>query len=612
MIEFLLPERLRPKNGLTDAEVGDGLVRGFESARGMLTTAGWASAPIGLLALVSSVFSMEVYDRVIGRQAISTLIAMLAGVLVALAIEAWLRRRRSTHFREAGAVIDWALQGELLERMFKHPLRLLEDRPAVQWVQLFRDAATVRMLLTGSIVQSIFDLPVALLALLIIATVALPLLPIVILALIVFAVMAWWWADEVKTGKVKELQRARNLDALTAEICRARESIKSLSQQGPVLEQWRGQYEHWLSESFEKGAEHDRARELSTTLMSVITISLTAFGAYAVINQWMTVGGMIATNMLATKAIMPISTLAGSWRQLAQALEAARRLRGVFEEPLELPKGDVDLPRPAGRLALDEVTFRFSKSVDPILENVSVALEPQQFYVIVGRNGAGKTTLLKLLAGLYRPEHGRVMLGEYDLQQFSREETASWLGVLSQNVYFLDGTIVEQLRRVAPEATDDQLVRACQLAGAHDFITKLPRGYNTMLREGGRALSGGERRKIALAQVLLRNPVVLLLDEPTNDLDHESELRLIAALKSIARVRTVVAITHSARMVANADLALAVSGRGQITKLPVQEALSRYFGSTVRPPATPALGAGDLGPASSLAVTADPGAQASS
>lgn len=606
MIEFLLPERLRPKNGLTDAEVGGGLVRGFEDARVLLRGAAWASAPIGLLTLVSSVFSMEVYDRVIGRQALSTLIAMLAGVLVALALEAWLRRRRSTQFREAGAIMDWALQGELLERMFKHPLRQLEDRPAPQWVQLFRDAASVRVLLTGSIVQSIFDLPVAILALIIIAIVALPLLPIVLLGLLVFGLMAWWWADEVKTGKVKELQRARSLDALTAEICRARESIKSLSQQGPVVGQWRAQYEHWLSESFGKGAEHDQARELSTTMMSVVTISLTAFGAYAVINQWMTVGGMIATNMLASKAIAPISNLAGSWRQLSQALEAARRLRGVFEEPVEVPKGDVDLPRPNGRMALEEVTFRFSKSTDPILENVSVTLEPQQFHVIVGRNGAGKTTLLKLLAGLYRPEHGRVLLGEYDLQQFSREETSNWLGILSQNVYFLDGTIVEQLRRVAPEATDDQLVRACQLAGAHDFITKLPRGYNTMLREGGRALSGGERRKIALAQVLLRNPVVLLLDEPTNDLDHESELRLIAALKSIARVRMVVAITHSARMVANADVALAVTGRGQITRMSVDDAMARYFGSSVRAPGAPA--APDEAAASTLAATADPSA----
>lgn len=597
MIEFLLPERLRAKGGLVDSAVGGGLARGFSDARKLLKVSALLSAPIGLLALLPSVFTLEVYDRVIYRHGMSTLIALLAGVAVAVAIEWMLRRGRSRRLREAGASIDWSLQGALLERMLNQPLRALEERTAAAWMALFRDASAVRVLLTGVIVQSVFDLPVALFALVIIGIVALPVLPVVLLALLVFSVMAWWLADEVKSGKVLELQRARNLDMLTAEVCRARESVKSLAQQTAVIKQWRDNYESWLAESYTKSGEIEESRELSHSMLIITSVAITAFGALAVVNQWMTIGGLIAANMLALKAISPISNLAGAWRQLAHSIEAANRLRGVFEAEVEPGRGELEVPRPNGRVVLDRVTFRFSPELDPIINDVSLSLEPRQFYAIVGRNGAGKSTLLKLLSGLYRPEQGRLLLGDYDLQQFSREETASWIGTLSQNVYFLDGSIADQLRRVAPDATDDQIVRACQLAGAHAFIAKLPRGYNTQLREGGRALSAGERRKIALAQVLLRNPVVLVLDEPTNDLDHESELQLIAALKSIARIRTVLVVTHSARMVANADAALSVIGDGSVLKISTEEALATYFSNVANaaarntPPAAPVTGA---------------------
>jgi len=201
----------------------------------------------------------------------------------------------------------------------------------------------------------------------------------------------------------------------------------------------------------------------------------------------------------------------------------------------------------------------------------------------------GKSTLLKLITGLYRPDEGRVLIDEYDLQQFSRHETATWIATLSQTVYFLDGSIAEQLRRAAPDLADDMIVKACKLTGVHSFISRLPQGYATVMREGGRTLSAGVRRKIALAQVLLRNPAVLVLDEPTNDLDHMSELQLIASLRLIAKLRTVIVVTHSAELVAGSDVALAVSGDGDVRVMTPVQALSLYFSPPkAEQPASPA------------------------
>ncbi|MEZ5663039.1 MAG: ATP-binding cassette domain-containing protein [Burkholderiaceae bacterium] len=595
---MLLPARMRPA-AWTQAEfLGTALLESFAQARQRMARSLWLSTPIGLMALLPSIFSLEVFDRVIYRQGFSTLFALLAGVAVALVFEWYLRRLRSASFREAGALMDWGLSSTLLDRMLGQPLKSLEDRTAAAWMSLFRDAGTVRTLVTGPLMQSVFDLPLAAFAIAIVGIVAWPVLPVVIVILVVFSVLAWWWADEVKQGKVEELQQARNLDMFTTEMCRARESVKALAQQAAVKRQWLDGYQNWLSESYARGTHLEDARELSHSLLVLSSIAITATGAYAVVNQWMSVGGLIAANMLAIKAISPVATLAGAWRQLAQSVEASRRLEQVFRSPVEGSGSALALPRPRGRLTLDEVSFRYDSDTEPVLDKVSIELAPAQLYVVVGKNGAGKSTLLKLLAGLYRPDEGRILIDEYDLQQFSREETADWIATLSQNVYFLDGSIADQLKRVAPDASDDQIVKACKLTGAHASISRLPKGYSTEMREGGRVLSAGVRRKIALAQVLLRNPAVLILDEPTNDLDHLSELQLIASLRLVARTRTVVVVTHSPEMVAGADAALTIHGDGTVKLVTAAKALAEFFAGY-----RPRLGArppGERSPAPSL------------
>ena len=586
MIEYLLPIRLRSGTAARDESLGQELLSAFARTRQQLRKAGLISIPISMLALLPSVFALEVFDRVIYRQGISTLIALLAGIAASIALEWFFRRLRAEQLREAGALIDWTLSSTLLERMLGQPLKALEARAAASWMALFRDVGTVRGLLTGSVVQAFFDLPIAIFSLIVVAVVATPVLPIVLISLCIFAVLAWWWADEVKTGKVAEMQRARNLDVLTSEICRARESLKSLDQKKAVVDQWKEQYEEWLAESFKKGAQLEDARELSYQLLITTTICITAFGAFAVVNQWMTVGGLIAANMLALKAISPVAALAGSWRQLALSREASKRLHEVFESATERNDGEVSIPRPVGQIQLEKVTFGYHEDAEPLLVNISLLFEPKRFYAICGKNGAGKSTLLKIICGLYVPDSGIALMDGYDLKQFSRSQLSGWIGNLAQQVYMLDGTIAEQMRRACSTATDEQIVRACQLSGAHEFISRLPDGYSTHLTEGARSLSAGERRKISLAQVLLRNPCVLVLDEPSNDLDYESEIQLIGALKSIAQFRSVIVVTHSARMVANSDAVVSMSENGETELLSAEEGLFKHFGvapSTQKP-----------------------------
>ncbi|MDQ0568394.1 ATP-binding cassette subfamily C protein LapB [Variovorax paradoxus] len=581
MIKFLLPSQL-----VADAPEEPGaspyaaaLNKAFREAYPLVKSAAWRSLPISLFGLLPSIFLLQVYDRVLSRSGISTLAALVSGILFFLCIEFWLRSRRSRLLRNAGAIIDHGVSGALLHSMLSRPLRALEARPASIWHQFFRDVASVRGTVTGGLAQSIFDLPMAVFALAVIGIVALPVLPVVVLFLGVMAFLAWWWADEVRTGRVEEVQRGRGLDRMTSEICNARETLKTQSNDGPTVEMWRQTYNAWLSESFSKNGQIESARDGTTVLLTVFSVVVVSVGAVSVMEQWMTVGGLVASNMLALKALQPVAGLVSSWRSLAAAKEAAKRLEKVLAEPVEKPPSGMALPQPLGRVTLKDVSFSFSEAAQkPVLENVDLDIGPGGLHVIVGRNGAGKSTLVKLLSGLYTPTRGVISIGEYDLSQFGREELSRWISYLSQEVYWFGGPLIDTMRRTAPGQSDEQVVAACKLSGAHDFISKLTDGYRTVVGEGGTGFSVGERRKLALAMSFLRKPSVLVLDEPSNDLDFQSERTLLATLLAVAKVRTVVVVTHSLRIVSAATVVYHVTGQGNVEQGTAAVMVPKLFG----------------------------------
>jgi ATP-binding cassette subfamily C protein LapB len=581
MIKFLLPSQLLadPPEEAGASPYAGALHKAFRDAYPLVKSAAWRSLPISLFGLLPSIFLLQVYDRVLSRSGVSTLAALVCGILFFLCIEFWLRMRRSRLLRNAGAIIDHGVSGALLHSMLNRPLRALEARPASVWHQFFRDVASVRGTVTGGLAQSIFDLPMAVFALAVIGIVALPVLPVVVLFLGIMAFLAWWWADEVRTGRVEEVQRGRGLDRMTAEICNARETLKTQANDGPTVEMWRQTYNDWLGESFSKNGQIETARDGTTVLLTVFSVIIVTVGAISVMEQWMTVGGLVASNMLALKALQPVAGLVSSWRSLAAAKEAAKRLEKVLGEPVEKPPSGMTLPQPLGRVTLKDVSFSFSAEAHkPVLENVDLDIGPGGLHVIVGRNGAGKSTLVKLLSGLYTPTRGVISIGEYDLSQFGREELSRWISYLSQEVYWFGGPLIDTMRRTAPGQSDEQVVAACKLSGAHDFISRLPDGYRTVVGEGGVGFSVGERRKLALAMSFLRKPSVLVLDEPSNDLDFQSERTLLATLLAVAKVRTVVVVTHSLRIVSAATTVYHVTGQGNVEQGTAAVMVPKLFG----------------------------------
>lgn len=584
MIKYLLPSRLLPSQApgseteaSTTSPFAAAIATACAEAWQHVRAAAWLSVPIGLLGLLPSIFVLQVYNRVIARGGNATLIAMVAGVMFFLCIEWWLRRKRAKALREAGAEIDYKVSQALMASMLQRPLISLERRPASQWLQLFRDIPAMRSSISGGLASALMDLPMVILALVVIGIVAWPVLPVILVAMLILGVLAWWWADEVRNGRVEELAQARSLDRHTTEVCNARATLKLLGHDHAVRQTWQHSYDTWLTESFSKNGELENVREASTMLLAFFTIAVITVGAVAINSQWMSIGSLMAVNLLASKALGPIAQLAGNWRSLARANEATQRLQAVLQEPVEPAAQNVALPRPKGHMQLKQVSFQYDNG-HTTLEQASLTMGPGGLHAIVGRNGAGKSTLGKLLAGLYQPTEGHVFIDEYDLAQFSRGDIGEWIGCLGQQVYWFSGPIIESLRMVNEMVSDAQVIAACQIAGAHQFISRLPQGYQTVLGEGGAGISAGELRKLALAQLFLRNPTVLVLDEPTSDLDFESETALLHTLHKIAQKHTVIVITHSVRVASMAQRIYHVCGDGSLEVGTASELLPKLFG----------------------------------
>ncbi|MGE8492289.1 peptidase domain-containing ABC transporter [Comamonas sp.] len=615
MIEYLLPRALVSRTEATaqaqEAEAATAspfaaaMATSFAHAKGHLHQAVWLSLPISLLGLLPSIFLLQVYNRVISRGGTATLTAMVAGVLCMLALELYLRRKRARALREAGATIDREVSQSLMRSMLAHPLLTLEQRSATQWLQLFRDVGSMRSCISGGVASSVLDLPMALLALIVIGIIAWPVLPVIVVAMVVLGVLAWWWADEVRSGRVEEVEQARQLDRGTAEICNARGTLKVLGYDAAAQQAWQSGYDRWLAESFDKNGEMENAKETSHVLLTLFSVAVITVGALAINAQWMSIGSLMAVNLLSGKALGPIAQLASNWRSLARANEATARLQEALEEPLEPESQRIALPRPRGVFRLEQASFQYP-SGHLALDQVSLQIGPGGIHAILGRNGAGKSTLAKLLAGLYQPTQGTISIDEYDMAQFPRNDLGRWVGCLAQQTYWFSGPIVDILRMVSPNADDGQILAACQLSGAHSFISRLPQGYQTVLGEGGAGLSAGELRKLGLAQLFLRNPSVLILDEPSNDLDFESETALLQTLRQIATKHTVIIVTHSLRVASLAQHIYHVRGDGQVDQGQPEHMLPLLFGVSSKPAA-----AANEAPASrSSAAAAKPSAAA--
>ncbi|MBF0323571.1 peptidase domain-containing ABC transporter [Magnetospirillum moscoviense] len=510
--------------------------------REMLTT----SAFINILALAVPIFVMQVYDRVIGHSALETLKGMVIGVFLVLAFDYILRQSRGRVMQTVALRIDVEIGTRLFDKLIRLPLRTLESRPGSYWQQLFRDVDTIRNTLSGGTAVLMADLPYVLIFLVVIFMIGKPLAMVFLAMFVAFVVLAWRSGKSLAESSQREKNVTQSRDALVAEIIAGRSTVKAVSLDRALRPLWEERQAGAIEHSIERGAIGDGYVNLGTGLTTLASAALTSVGAVFIINQELSMGALVACNMLSSRLYGPINQLVGAWRTFGSFRQSVDRLSAVFSEAEERTTSAIRRERPKGLLTVEQVTFAYDeKAKEPTLEIERLQILPGGITAILGRNGCGKTTLLKLLLGLYSPSRGRILLDESDIAQFTRAELAGWMGYVPQETLLFATTVRDNIAYGAPGADDDAILDAAKAAGVHQAIADLPEGYATQIGEAGSRLSAGQRQRIAIARALVGNPPVLVLDEPSASLDRQAEEALRATLMELAKERTIIIVTHS-------------------------------------------------------------------
>jgi PrtD family type I secretion system ABC transporter len=508
---------------------------------------------INLIYIVPSLFTLQIFDRVLPSNSQETLTVLLGGTLIALLILLLLDYVRNRLQNLLGNILEERLSPMVVHAIVEKAARA----PHHASREALSDVATLRNLLSSTGVNALFDAPWAPVYVLVIWTFH-PELGMAASAAIVM-MLSLAWLNNYHTQRVlQNLQTdGRRVSQYVSASLRNAEVLQALGMTGKLLLRWRGLQSRLLALQTE-ASRHSSAFSSATRFMrQAIQVIVLSFGAYLVITQRASAGVMIATTFLLNRAVQPVEQLVANWRLLADSRSAYRRLLALSLDS-NVPASQVILPRPEGALVVQGVSYRAPDSEKPILLNISFALASGEALAIIGPSGMGKSTLARLLTGVWAPNSGVVRLDDADVAYWAREEAGQWMGYVPQDVELFDGTVAENIARLG-DVDSALVVGAAKRAYAHELILALSQGYETQVGEQGAKLSPGQRQRIALARALYGDPRLVVLDEPNANLDGAGELALTKAIKSLRNdgVTTVV-ITHRPALIAHVDKILVI------------------------------------------------------
>lgn len=357
-------------------------------------------------------------------------------------------------------------------------------------------------------------------------------------------------------------------------------TIKAAAAERELRWRWEGRLTNQLNVRFKSAKIGINLGLASGLIDSVGGLALLWYGATLVIQDQLTIGQLVAFNMMIGRVISPVLILADLWDELQEVLISVERLNDVFDTQAEDSPTNpmLVLPKLAGEVRFDNVSFRYSADEETnTLQNLTFTVTAGETVAIVGRSGSGKTTLVKLLQNFYQPTSGRIWIDAHDIRHVSTQSLRSQLGVVPQECFLFSGTILENITLFRSEYSLEAAIEVAKLAEAHGFIQAMSLGYNTKVGERGMNLSGGQRQRIAIARALLGDPRILILDEATSSLDTESERRFQQNLTRMSRNRTTFIIAHRLSTVRHADSIL-VLDRGVLVEQGNHEQLMQNKG----------------------------------
>ncbi len=537
-----------------------------------------ASFFLQVFGLLTPLFFQVIIDKVFVHRGLSTLEVLALGLGILSVFEVVLGGLRTYLFAHTSNRIDVELGARLFRHLFALPMAYFQARRVGDTVARVRELDTIRQFLTSSAITLALDLFFAIIFLVVLFIYS-PLLTLVVAGALPLYVLLSLGLTPVFRERLNErFKRGAENQAFLVETVSGVETVKSMALEPVMQARWEEQIAAYVSSAFAVIGVGNLATQ-TTTLINKVTVVLILFiGAGLVIHNKLTVGELVAFNMLSSQLAAPVLRLAQLWQDFQQVRISIDRLGDILNTTPEPGQtGQASLPAIRGDIRMDNITFRYRLDAQPVLKEISLQVPAGQVVGIVGSSGSGKSTLAKLIQRLYVPETGRIMVDGADLSLVDPAWLRRQIGVVLQENVLFNRTVRENIALADPGMPMERVIMAAELAGAHEFIVGLPEGYGTIIGERGASLSGGQRQRIAIARALVGNPRILIFDEATSALDYESEAAIQANMRRITQGRTVVIIAHRLSTLRGADRIITIE-QGRMIEDGSHESLLRAGG----------------------------------
>jgi subfamily B ATP-binding cassette protein HlyB/CyaB len=532
------------------------------------------SLTLQIIGLVTPMFFQVVMDKVLVNHAMKTLNVVAIGLICATLFEATLTGIRTWVFAHTSSKIDVELGARLFRHLLSLPLAYFQSRRVGDSVARIRELENIRSFLTGNAMTLVLDLLFSVVFLAVMLWYSPTLTLIVVLSIPLYALLSLGFTPVIRARLNTKFNRNSENQSFLVETISGIDTVKAMAVEPRWTQKWDQQLAAYVSAGLSVTNVATVASGGVTLISKLVTAAIMWIGATLVIDGKLTVGQLVAFNMLAGQVSSPILRLAQLWNDFQQVGISMSRLGDILNARTEVAGQKSRLPRLAGAIEFDQVTFRYNPEAPEVLRGVSLKVRPGEVIGIVGRSGSGKSTLTKLAQRLYVPDRGRVLIDGHDLATIDTSSLRQQIGVVLQENTLFNRSIRDNIALVNPALPIEQIIHAAKLAGAHDFICELPEGYDTIVGEHGTGLSGGQRQRIAIARALITNPRILIFDEATSALDYESEKIIQDNMRQICQGRTVLIIAHRLSAVREANR-IVVMERGQIAEMGSHDELVR-------------------------------------
>jgi subfamily B ATP-binding cassette protein HlyB/CyaB len=547
--------------------------------RRLLTEVLVASFFLQIFALLSPLFFQVVIDKVLVHRGLTTLDVLMVGLVAVSVFETILTALRTYIFAHTTSRIDVELGARLFRHLAALPIAYFEARRAGDSVARVRELENIRNFLTSSALTLVIDLLFTTVFLLVMAYYSLFLTAIVLVSLPLYIAISAAVGPLFRRRLDEKFNRGAENQSFLVETITGIETLKAMAIEPQMQKRWEEQLAGYVSSSFKVLNLSNWASQGIQLVSKLVTAAVLYFGALAVIAGDLTVGELVAFNMLSGRVAQPVLRLAQIWQDFHQTRISIDRLGDILNTPTEpqFEASRTTLPAMKGAVTFDHVKFRYRADGQVILHDVHLTFPAGQVVGIVGPSGSGKSTLTKLVQRLYLPESGRVLVDGVDLAMVDVAWLRRQVGVVLQENVLFNRSIRDNIALADPGMPIEAVIHAAKLAGAHEFILELPQGYDTHVGERGSGLSGGQRQRIAIARALITNPRILIFDEATSALDYESERVIQENMRHIVQGRTVLIIAHRLSAVRNCHRIITLE-HGRIVEDGTHDDLARAGG----------------------------------